>query len=215
MKARLSRRAGFTLLEMAIVAAILALALGTLALFGKRSALALRSGATNSDLDARLQTTLVRISKELLPSGFASISPAVTPPQGATVLEYRKSAGAVNGTLLWGDRNRIAFEYETGELDDGLDNNGNGLVDEGIVAWTLDAGQPGELRTVLCHGVREHARGETANGADDNGNGLQDERGLSFERAGEGLRVRLTLEERDVEGRLLARSLETEIQPRN
>ena len=212
---RSSKRAGFTLIEMAVVAAVLALALGSLALFGRRSALALRSGATQSDLDSRLQNTLVRISKELLPSGFRVITPTVTPPEGASAIEYRKSAGAVNGTLEWGERNRIAFEYETGELDDGLDNNDNGFVDEGVVLWTLDVGQPGELRTVLCHGVREHARGETPNGEDDNGNGLLDERGLSFERSGEGLRVRLTIEDRDPEGRVLTRALETEIQPRN
>ena len=210
-----TRRAGFTLVEMAVVAAILAIALASLALFGRRSALALRSGATQSDLDARLQSTLVRISKELLPSGFRIISPTATPPEGISSLEYRKSGGAVNGTLVWGQRNRIAFEFESGELDDGLDNNDNGLVDEGVVTWTVDVGQPGELRTVVCHGVREHARGETANGVDDNGNGLVDERGLSFERTGEGLCVRLTVEDRDPEGRPLTRALETEIQPRN
>lgn len=204
-------RGGYSLVELALATAILTIVLGSLTLFGRRSAQALRSGTAQADLDARLRNTVVRVTRELLPSGFRVLVPAAT----ADRVDYRKADSVANGTLVWGVPQRLAFEYEAGELDDGLDNNQDGFVDEGMVVWTIDPGQPGELRTVLCHGVREHPQGEIENELDDNGDGLVDERGLSFEREGEALRIRLTLEGRDPEGRALVRTLETGLQPRN
>ncbi len=213
MRRARERRAGYTLLELLLVAVVLSIVLGSLALFGRQSTVALRTNTAQSDLESRLQNTLVRITRELLPSGFAVIAPAAA--QGVPQLDYRKSDGVVNGTLVWGEPHRIGFEHEAGEPDDGLDNDGDGFVDEGVVVWTIDPGQPGEIRAILCHGVRELASGETANGQDDNGNGLVDEPGLSFEQQGERMIVRLALEGRDPEGRTLVHALEAEVQPRN
>ena len=208
-------RAGFTLIELAICSVILVTLLGSLALFSGRSTDTLGTGTAQAELDARLRQTLARITDELLSSGFAVITPAATPPKGAEALTYRKSAGAVNGAIKWGSTQRLAFVYETGEVNDGTDNNGNGLVDEGTLEWTLDVGTPEERTVVLCHGVSEHPPGELENGGDDNGDGLVDEHGLSFERVGDALRVSLTLERLDPQKRLLTRTLATTVQPRN
>jgi hypothetical protein len=109
----------------------------------------------------------------------------------------------------------FSLALEDGELDDGVDNNGNGLVDERKLLMTREpeGGEP--LTSALAHGVRELAEGETANGLDDNGNGLKDEAGLSFERKNGRLIVRLSLEQRDGEGHLLVRSLQTSVRLRN
>ena len=80
---------------------------------------------------------------------------------------------------------RFEFVYDPDEVDDGQDNNGNGLIDEGRIVWTRNVGAPDERSVVLCHQVREYLEGEVPNGLDDNGNGLVDEKGLSFERNGE------------------------------
>ena len=210
-----SAASGYTLVELAMVAVILSIALGSLALFGGRSAGALSEGTSQAEMDGQLRRTIARIGEELLPSGLAVITPAAAAPAGAAELAYRRSAGAVNGANTWGAPRRIAFAYEMGELDDGLDNNENGLADEGVVELTIDVGLPGEQTVILCHGVRELDGDEQENGLDDDGDGLVDERGLAFQRTGNVLRLELTLERLDAERRTIVRDLETTVQPRN
>jgi hypothetical protein len=206
---------GYTLVELAMAAAILTVALGSLALVGKSSAGALGQGTSQAELDAHLRRTVARIGEELLPSGLAVITPAAQAPDGSAELTYRKSGGPANGRNTWGPARRFAFVYEKGELDDGLDNNGNGLVDEGVVEWTIDVGTPGEQKVILCHGVRELDLREEDNDLDDDGDGLVDERGFAFQRSGNVLRLSLALERLDAERRSITRGLETTVQPRN
>lgn len=210
-----SAAGGYTLVELAIAAALLTVALGSLALMGTSSAGALSEGASQADLDAHLRRTVARIGEELLPSGLAVVLPAAFPPRGCSDLAYRKSGGPVNGRNTWAETRRFAFAYERGEIDDGLDNNQNGLVDEGVVEWTIGAGLPGEQTVTLCHGVRELDWREEDNDLDDDGDGLVDERGFAFQRSGSVLRVSLTLERFDAQRRSIVRSLETTVQPRN
>ena len=89
------------------------------------------------------------------------------------------------------------------------------LIDECEAVLVMDENGPDEQTIVLAHEIREFLEGETQNGLDDNGNGLVDERGLCFERTGDDLALRLTLESRDREGRLVTRTLETSVYPRN
>jgi hypothetical protein len=209
------RCAGFTLVEVAIASLLLVLLLGSVALFSDRGVDALGSGTVQSDLDARLRRTLARVCDELLSSGLGVITPSAEAPAGADALTYRKSNGPLNGTNSWGESMRFAFAYEPGELDDGLDNDSDGLVDEGLVEWTIGVGGPTEHTVVLCRGVREYGAGEQGNGVDDDGDGLVDEHGLAFERTGATLSVELTLGRSDHEHRIVVRSLETTLQPRN
>jgi hypothetical protein len=207
-----SRAAGYTMLELAIVALLIAMMLGSLALFGGRSSDAMSASAAQSDLDANLRRTVMRITEELLPSGFGVIT--VDAGDGDTIA-FRKSDGVASGAIRWTTDQRLAFVHEPGELDDGLDNDGDGLVDEGVVVLTRNVGQTDEQSVVLCRGVRELGPGEAANGVDDDGDGLVDEHGLVLQQVGAALRVSLTLERLDGEGRVLTRTLETTIQPRN
>lgn len=121
---------------------------------------------------------------------------------------------ASTGRITW-SATRVEFRLEPGEVDDGLDNDGNGLVDEGELVLVRDAGGADELEIVLANGVREHLEGELPNGVDDNDNGLVDERGITFERVGSDLRIRLTLETTGRDGRILTRTLETTAWSRN
>jgi prepilin-type N-terminal cleavage/methylation domain-containing protein len=209
-----SRESGYTLLELAIATAILTIALGSLTLLGGRSAGALSASTSQSELDSHARRALTRISEELLPSGMSVLTPA-TLDKGAAEVGYRRSGGPVGGRNSWVEPRRFAFGYEVGELDDGLDNNGNGLVDEGVVTWTIDAGLATEHTLILCHGVRELGWREQQNGIDDDGDGLVDERGFSVRRSGDVLRLGLTLERLDAERHPIVRSLETTVQPRN
>jgi len=209
---RKSRR-GFTALEITIDVTIMSVFLTALALFGSSSSGFMASKTEQSDVESRVRRIIIKMTQELMPTGLGALGPDPLPQLGDR-LEYRKSIGVTNGVRVWGDSHRLEFRYEQGEVDDGLDNNGNGLVDEGVVLWTrsIDGVEQG---VVWCHGVRECLEGEEDNGVDDNGNGFVDESGLSFEVLEDRIVVRLTVERASAEGMPYVQTLSTSIQPRN
>ena len=129
----------------------------------------------------------------------------------ASSLSSRRPIGFAGGGVQWGPLTTIALELEPGEMDDGLDNDGDGFADEGRVVWTEAPGQPSERSVVLGQGVREYLQGETPNAADDNGNVLLDERGLSFASQDDVLTVRLTCQRLDDGGRVMTKTVQTSI----
>jgi hypothetical protein len=119
-----------------------------------------------------------------------------------------------DGSITWETR-RLQHQYDPDDANDGLDNDGDGLIDEGRVVLIRDSGGADEQTVVLCSDVREYLEGESADGTDQNGNGLIDERGLCFELAAGRLTIRLTLEVLDAEGRHATRTVETTVHLRN
>jgi hypothetical protein len=109
----------------------------------------------------------------------------------------------------------IGFEYDPGEVDDGVDNNGNGLIDEGQVVLTRGVGTGNAVRSVLVDGVAELLEGEVLNADDDNGNLMDDETGFCLQRIGSVLTIRLTLEDKAEDGTVTRRTMETSIRMRN
>jgi prepilin-type N-terminal cleavage/methylation domain-containing protein len=207
--------AGFSLVELSISIALLALVLASVSLLGSTTSAAVSSGALASDVEIVLGRALGRVSRELVVTGTNVLLPDPLAPIGSETIDYQKPVGVSSGAAIWGNRARIALEYESGEANDGLDNTGNRLADECVLTWTLDVGLPTEQRVVLCHSVREYLEGETPNNVDDNGNGLIDERGFCVVREGEALILRLTIERVDVKGRRVTQTLETSVKPRN
>lgn len=208
-------RSGFSLVELTVAVALLAIVLTAVLILGSTTSSAVTTGTVSSDVDTVLGRTLERVSRELVVTGLGVLQPDPLPPFGSEVLDYQKPVGVSSGVALWSNRHRIGFEYENGEIDDGLDNNHNGLADEGVVFWTQDVNLPTERRVVFCHSVREYLEGEQANGLDDNGNGLTDERGFCVVRQGETLIVRVTIERRGAKGRRFTQTLTTSVKPRN
>jgi len=212
--ARRSPRAGFTLIEVLIASSIFALVISSTAMVvaTSTSAHGLSSARNNTQDLARRASN--RIVDELVNASSTSLFP--DPGAFATSdLVFQVADGVTAGAVDWSAPKRLAFQYETGEVDDGLDNNGNGLIDEGVLVLTLDDGGPAELAVVLCHGLRELGEGEIFNGLDDNGNGLVDEGGFSVRREGSVLTVRVTVEKRGPDGELLTSTTETGVRLRN
>jgi hypothetical protein len=210
------------MVEMAISASLLAFILGATLMISLSSAGAFSMGASNAQLESRLRTAAKRIVQEFVPVGRATLVPDPQPiPNvqgvGTATLDYRKVVGVAGGVPQWGQINRIAFEYSPSELDNGLDDDGNGLVDEGTCVMTENPDTAQARRVVLVNGVRELLEGELSNGVDDNANGLVDEPGLVFDVNNDNLIIRLSVERMPSDGsqRRIVRTIETSILLRN
>lgn len=204
-------RQGFTLVEMCIAMAILAIVLGTgmtVMVSGQQS---FQQTMKSSTVMADANRAMNRISRRFTGARSSTIEIS---PAGDSV-EFQEVAGWADGAAVWSNDVQIRFEYATGENDNEIDDNGNGFIDEGRVVLVEDFGEPEERRTVLVNGIQEFLAGEVFNGADDNGNGLDDERGLSFERTGNAIVVRMTVCQRDADGGEVARTLTTTVGLRN
>jgi prepilin-type N-terminal cleavage/methylation domain-containing protein len=208
-------RRGFTVLEVMISLTIMGLVISSVALLGLSNQRAYRTGAAGADLEVDVRRALDQLVQEFMRSGASVLLPDPEEGVGGSDVTYAKAVGTAGGVTTWSSQNRVRFDYEEGELDDGADNNGNGLVDEGRLIWTRDVGGPNEKTHVLCHGVSEYLEGEELNLDDDNGNGLEDERGFCLERVGEALVIRLTLEHQVSGEGLQARTIETSVKLRN
>ena len=209
-----SRSGGFTLIEMMISASI---AVGLLYAIAT-TALTASSTYDETMRRARIVTqahqVLDRIADEFVEADLGTMSAAV-PDVGASIMTFRKPASLAGSVITWSTTRSISFQMDQGELDDGLDNNGDGRIDEGVVVLTLDAGLLTQQQVVLCHEVRSLLEGEQSNLGDDNGNLMVDERGLVFELNGNVLTVQLTLETVDEDGNFLTKTVQTSVRVRN
>lgn len=212
-------RRGYTLIELVITLVLLTLVLGGVFQATERGMDLFRENSIRGEVNARASRLIRSIAKELLAVQDISLQPDLVPPalgvyMGSPTLEFR-CAEAFAGGMLTGPPVRIAWELETGELDNGLDDDGDGLLDEGQVVLTRNLLLADETRTVLASGVRELLEGELPNGADDNGNGLVDESGLCFARSGENILLWVSLERADGLGRPVVRTQQTSLTLRN
>ncbi len=209
---RSSAAGGFTLVEAAIsVALIGSLIAVVIGLLGRAQELEAHAIAM-ADLRTKARFTLDRITRELRDSGASSFDPAQpAAPLGASGLTFRRAVGFSSGAIQWGPPRRIEWRLAPGEVEDGLDNNGNGLADEGQIRFIENPGASPTVDVVLCDGVGKLALGETADALDNNGNGLVDERGLAFELLADVLIVRITLERSLRDGSKLRIAVETAI----
>jgi type II secretory pathway pseudopilin PulG len=204
-----------TLIELAIAMLIMALILGAIGLVVLRGGGAYKQGIASSAIESQARRAVDRIADQFSAAQSGNLIPNPLPPFGTNTLDFRSSTGFAGGVATWGPTTRIAFQYDPADGDDGLDNNSNGLIDEGRVILVENVGLPNQTTRVLIPWVREFAEGEVLNGADDNGNGLIDERGLSFDLVGQTLNIRLSLERRDPDNALMVRTVETSVRLRN
>jgi len=208
-------RTGLSLVELLIAMLILTMLLGAIGMTVMRGGGAFKHGVAASVVESQARRGIDRIADEFSGARLASLAPNPAAPWGASTLDFDESAGFAAGVVIPGSTSRIARQSHPSDPDDGLDNNGNGLVDEGQIILMRDVGLATETTTVIVPWVREFMEGEIENGVDDNGNGLIDEGGLSFEIAGQTLNIRITLERMDPDQQPLVRTVETSIRLRN
>ncbi|MFT7676332.1 MAG: type II secretory pathway pseudopilin PulG [Planctomycetota bacterium] len=216
-QARKSSESGMTLIEVIIVSALMVAASGTFMLVANGASGLAEQSIEATQLHQRSTSALARIVGALRTGSLSSFQPALDPelPIFTSDLTSMLVTGTdIDGASL-GSPVRIWSELDPLELDDAIDNDGDGLIDERQVSLTVDSGLAGERTIVIAKNVAEYSGGETANGIDDNGNDLADERGLAFWLTDSVLHVRLTVEHQTTRGDVLQVTRESSINIKN
>ena len=208
-------REGYTLVEVVIATTLLTgIVIAIYGLFSTGVS-AYGSGASFAEVRRNSDRVLELITNELSEAGRDVVYPMPVPPTSSSRITLQRSTGFAEGEIVWSPTTIIEFRHLPDDPDDGKDNNGNGLIDEGMVVRVDNAGTADEHVTVLTRWVREYLEGEVPNGKDDNGNGLVDEPGLCFDVIGEVWTIRLTLERSNSMGRKVLHTVQTSTKTRN
>ena len=206
-------------MEIVIAISVMAVGLGMGLMGTLRSTEAFRTSDRRATEETNVRRALRRVADELSATGEVGSYPDPG-TAGNSTITYRRAIGFVGGVVQWGELKSLSLEPETGEVMDGLDNNENGLVDEGMIVLIRGVGGADQQRIVLCHGVSRFLEGEIENGDDDNENGMDDEAGFVLQRdpsEGDGslLNISVTLEGIDQDGTRFQRTLSTSTRMRN
>jgi prepilin-type N-terminal cleavage/methylation domain-containing protein len=163
-QASTNNQRGLNLIEVMVASAIFLGTVGASTAFVHTTGDALSSGMTQSSLTTRANQLAERISEELMRAGLTTISPS--DPAGGPVINYRRAMGYENGVATWGSPLRIEYRpaedklvwvrnpglsseqvvtwatgirpYMEGEIENGVDDNGDGTVDERGVSFRID-----------------------------------------------------------------------------
>jgi hypothetical protein len=208
-----SRRSGVGLIEVLVALVLFTAIGGVLFLTTQSISSAFRTGMVVEEAETLATRTLDRVCETLQSSSMDMSSPQAVAPFSGDLLDFQQGLGQQNGAMVWGPEERFELQYD--ELDDGTDNDGDGLVDECRLVWVQNSGQPGETTVVLCREIREYLEGESADGTDENGNGLIDEPGFALDFSGGCVNVRLTVEMRDKKGFPIASTAQRSVAFRN
>lgn len=184
-------RAGFTALELLVGMTILSIGLLIAAESVGRAGTAYESSARKTHTEGELGRAMGRIVEVLSGVDTAVLQPDPTSELGVSDLGFRRPVEVTAAGVVFGPLDRLSLELEPTELDNGLDDDGDGLVDERELILLVDESGAAN-RTRLASGLRELAAGEVANGLDDDGDGLIDEPGFAVRREGNLLLVQLS-----------------------
>jgi len=213
-------RGGFTLIEVSISVALLALILGGLGLALQVSFGLFRRTAMESDLNARCGRALERVVSEMRGTGLDSFAQDLTTPLGmptvwSETLEFGRGADWVADAMVWGEGRRFTIQLADGELDNDVDDDGDGLVDERALVLIRRPGEIDEDRVVIASNLCEYLEGEVPDGVDNNGNGLVDERAFCVALADAGIEIRLSLQRATSTGEIVVQTQTDVLQLRN
>ena len=210
-------RKGTTLIEVALASSLLVVVGSTAILAARSTTQAYRTETTIAELDRVGRQAMAEVEAGLQAADADAITPAaVQAPFSSSSVEFARCTGFAGGAIQFGPPERLAFEQDPLDPDDGVDDDSDGTIDEGRLVWLENPGTPAEVRRVLVPWVAESAsREEQGNGVDDNGNGLIDESGFSVVFEESLATVRLTLVRRDQAGFLVEHEMGRTIALRN
>lgn len=195
------RRSGFTLVELMIALALLALVVGNVFTILSKSTEVAGEHRKDHDVEDQARRLLDRIANEVVGAYASSLEFAGHAPFAESSLKYETYLGITDGATAVSDAKKIDLAYEDGWM----------------LAYREKPGEPGERRVVWSKWVPELFEGEglDPDGDDDNGNGLIDEPGLSFVQDGRIVRIYLTIKRRAPGGDVTTKTLSAEVAVRN
>ena len=161
-----SMRGGFTLLELLLAISLLAIvafkAYNTMDTLSETVAVE----DVEAQMEDQARRVLRQIAYEVMGSSRETLKPDAPAPGGTASLRYQVNLGVQDGKVVWGDPEKLALEdemgqvvwsdnpdteaerrvvwsnlvapYLEGEIPDGMDNNGNGLIDEKGLSFVMD-----------------------------------------------------------------------------
>ena len=103
-----------------------------------------------------------RISTELIHSSAQQMFPPPT-ALGASSINFRRVESLDNGVVTWGPNRVIGFRYSPQDPNDGVDNDGHGMIDDGEIVPPLNPNLPDEQTFVLASKISEFFTGELDN----------------------------------------------------
>lgn len=164
MKSRSS--SGFTLVEVTLASVLLAIL--AYKAYGVLNQVQQTSERENSELylEDRARRVLRQIGWEVMSANFDSLRPTNVLPASSEDIRYQVNLGVQGGAIVWGDPEEIGLDtnmnqvlwrenpdednerrvvwtnlvapFLEGEVPNGLDDNGNGLIDEQGLNFVLD-----------------------------------------------------------------------------
>lgn len=160
-------RAGFTLLEVVIALGLVVLVVSNVVMALSSSTKAYEAGSSRGEVEDQARRTLDRIALAVMGSSRAGLAPGQEFPLDTSSLTYQLNLGFEDGEAVWSEPERIerevgpgqvtwkrnpgtaeqervvwtnwVREFMAGEVFNGVDDNGNGLVDEKGLSFTLEA----------------------------------------------------------------------------
>jgi type II secretory pathway pseudopilin PulG len=206
------KTAGFTLIELVLSIGVMGIIITALAQVQMRSSAQSKIMQAREVAEGRARKALDRVADELTGVGRSLIFPDPSTPFGTGAMTYQRATGVSNlGVVTWGTPSRLELQLDPRELDNGIDDDGDGLIDERQLVLTRNFGMANAQSVVLCTNIPELAPGEVVNGIDDNGNGVVDEAGFNIQRIGDLLTIRLTVQQPYSGNKIATVSLETSI----
>lgn len=189
-------RSGMTVMEVVLALSIFVGVGGTILIATQALSSAFRTGTSLSTLDSQTRAGLESMAGLLEQADSSTLgTPTSDPFYGEKEVLFQRAIGFEGGAVVHDTPDRILLEESPFDATDGVDNDGNGLVDEGWIVWVQHDGEADEQRHVLVRNVALAGDGEVpGNGIDDNENGIIDEGGLSFVWNEKSVTIRLTVE---------------------
>jgi len=189
--------AGFTLVEMVIVLAILGVVMRGLIDVLDGSMRTYEGSSARMAFEARGARLFDKLIDALREAKGDALDGVPEQPLWVDSMVFQRSNGG-GQVEIWGPPEELSVNPETGELE-----------------WRINPGLPDEALIDSIGGIAALQSGELTNGLDDNGNLLLDEPGLCITRDGDTLLVYLTLENLDPDGFNLTRSWSARVYFRN
>ena len=198
MREQPTKRAGFTLLEMTMTVALLAIFAVKVASVIDTTTKTTEIDIQQTAIDAQARQVLRQIGFAVMGSHPASLDPNMLAPLNQASLKYQVNLGISDGEVVWTEPEEVA-------LEEGRQR----------IYWSDNPDAADERRIVWTSLVAPYLEGEIPNGIDDNGNGLIDEKGLAFSISGSAISMKLTLERVKDDGTTLTSTVETVVACRN